>query len=381
MSESYLGQSIGKLGFGFMRIPTAEGLGIDLDLLKEMVDRFLGAGFSYFDTSYAYTGSEEALREALVKRHPRGAFKITTKMPLFIVRTLEDMQSTFDTSMKRLGIDFLDFYLLHGLTLEKCEKLERAGAWDFLHELKALGRIGHYGFSLHDTPEHLDEILLRHPDTELVQLQINYLDWDSPEVQSSRLYETARRHNMPFTIMGPVKGGLLSGAGSIAEKALREADPAVSAASWAVRFAASLDGLITMLSGMGTMEQLKDNIRTVQNLKPLTERELATLRGVAELINSLPCVQCTGCKYCVDNCPQKLKIPDLIEIYNEYLIYRQKRSVGYPFEFATDGGRFPSTCTAFRRHAPPAGPAKHIARSISGFRILCGKWRLCLRGK
>ena len=348
MEEKYFGEKTGKLGFGFMRMPMGKGLGIDLDLLKKLVDRYIAAGFTYFDTAYAYGGSEEALREALVKRHPRGAYTVTTKMPVMIVNSREDMTKAFDVSLERLGLDYLDHYLLHGINLGLCEKLERIGGWEYVRELKEQGRIGHYGFSYHDTPEHLDEILTRHPDTEFVQLQINYLDWESSDVQSRRLHETARRHGKPFTIMGPVKGGLLSGVGSIAEKALREAAPEATAASWAVRFAASLEGLITMLSGMGTMEQLEDNIRTIQNLKPLTDKEMETLREVTAIINSIPRIQCTACKYCVDNCPQKLDIPGLIEMYNEYLAFRQKRSIGYPFEEATAGGRLPSACTACR---------------------------------
>ena len=342
------GASVGKLGFGFMRVPTEKGLGIDHGLLHKMVDRFLEAGFTYFDTAYAYGGSEEALREALVKRHPAGDYTITTKMPVFRIKKQSDMIETFEVSMERLGIDYLDHYLLHGLTLEVSDKLENMGAWEFMRGLKSQGRIGHYGFSFHDTPENLDKILTRHPDTEFVQLQINYLDWDAPDVQSRRLYETARKYGMPFTIMGPVKGGLLSGGGSLAEKALREVDPGASAASWAVRFAAALDGLVTMLSGMGTMEQLEDNIRTIQNLKPLSDEELATLRSVADLINSVPRIQCTGCKYCIDNCPQELKIPELVALYNEFIAYGQKRSIGYPFEEAAPGGRLPSTCTGCR---------------------------------
>ena len=355
MPEKYLGESIGKLGFGFMRMPMADGLGIDYDLQKRMIDKYLAAGFRYFDTAYAYAGSEEALRETLVKRHRRDKFSITTKLHAFSVNSREDMQKMFDTSMERLGLDYLDFYLFHGLTLEICEKLEHLDGWEFVRKLKMQGRIGHYGFSFHDTPEHLDEMLSRHPDAELVQLQINYLDWDNPEVQSRRLYETVRKHNKPFTIMGPNKGGLLAGEGSLAEEILRKVNPEVSAASWAVRFASSLDGLITMLSGMGTMEQLEDNIRTIQNLRPLTTSEMDTLRSVADMLRQMPAIQCTGCKYCMEACPQKLNIPNLITLYNEYLVYRQIRSIGYTFDEATMGGRLPSTCTACRsceKHCP-----------------------------
>ena len=354
LDESLI-KSIGKLGFGFMRMPSADGLRIDHDLLKKLVDRFIEAGFMYFDTAYMYTGSEEALCDALVKRHKRDRFTVTTKMPVLLVDEPGDMQKTFDTSMEKLGLDHLDFYLMHGISLELCYKLEDFGAWEFGEKLKAQGRIRHFGFSFHDTPEHLDEILTRHPDTELVQLQINYLDWDNPDVQSRRLHETVRKHGVPFTIMGPVKGGLLSGAGSMAEKELRKVAPGRSAASWAVRFAASLDGLLAMLSGMGTMEQLEDNIDTIKNLEPLSEYERNTLHELAAGLRQMPTVQCTKCKYCVEHCPMELQIPDLIELYNEYMVYNQTKSIGYQFEFVTTGGRFPSKCTACRtceKHCP-----------------------------
>lgn len=355
MAEKYLGESIGKLGFGFMRLPTKEDGTFDCEPMKKMVDAYLNAGFTYFDTAYIYPGSEEAIREALVLRHPRGSFKIATKMPLFVINKPEDMQSTFNTSLERLGVEYLDFYLLHGLSLGLCEKLEGFGVWEFVRKLKQDGKIKHYGFSFHDTPENLDIILTRHPDAEFVQLQINYLDWDDPKVRSRQLYETARRHNKPIIIMEPVKGGLLAGSGSQVEKVLKAANPDVSEASWAVRFAASRDGLITMLSGMNTMEQLDDNIKTIKNLKPLSEAELETIHEAVKIINSVPQVPCTGCKYCVENCPQKLNIPFLMHIYNTYLVYKQKVSSGFPFMEATTGGRTPSTCITCRaceEHCP-----------------------------
>jgi predicted aldo/keto reductase-like oxidoreductase len=323
--------------------------------MMEMVDAFLDAGFSYFDTAYIYNGSEEALRESLVKRHARERFTIATKMPTFMINKPEDMRETFDTSLRRLGTDYLDYYLFHALSLEQCEKLEGLGAWEFARALREQGRIGQYGFSFHDTPENLDTILRRHPDAAFVQLQITYLDWEDPKVRSRELYETARRHGKPFVIMEPVKGGLLAGAGSQAEEILRKANPDVSGASWAVRFAASLEGLTTMLSGMNTMEQLRDNIETVKGLAPLTGGEMETLREVVRAINATDGIPCTGCKYCVDNCPQKLNIPFLMHVYNDFLAYRQKAGSGMPFEEATAGGRLPSTCIGCRRceeHCP-----------------------------
>lgn len=368
MADKYFGESIGKLGFGFMRLPTKEDGSFDLEPMKEMVDVFLDAGFTYFDTAYVYQGSEEALRETLVKRHPRDRFTITTKMPPFSVNKPEDMQAIFDTSLERLGIDTVDFYLLHGLSLEENNRIEKLGAWEFLKKLKADGRIRHHGFSFHDTPEHLDEILTRHPDAEFVQLQINYLDWENPEVRSRELYETARRHNKPFTIMEPVKGGLLAGAGSQADQFLKKLNPDVSGASWAVRFAASLPGLVTMLSGMGNMAQLEDNIKTVKNLKPLTDDEMEAVREVVRIINSVPQIPCTACKYCVENCPQKLNIPALMRLYNQYLQFKQKMSIGFPFDMATEGGRLPSTCIACRvceQHCPQHIEISDVMRNVA----------------
>lgn len=347
MADMLLNENIGKLGFGFMRLPEKDG-GVDYEPMKQMVDTFLDAGFRYFDTAYIYNGSEEALRETLVKRHPRDRYSITTKMPTFMMNKPEDMQAAFDTSLQRLGVDYVDFYLMHALSLPMNDKLEKLGAWEFLKKLKTEGKIRHYGFSFHDTPEHLDTILTRHPDAELVQLQINYLDWENPEVRSKGLYETARKHGIPISIMEPVKGGLLAGDGSQAEAVFKAKNPDVSAASWAVRFAASLEGVLVMLSGMNTMEQLQDNIKTVWNLKPLSGAELQTVKEAIKAINSVPRVPCTSCRYCVENCPQKLNIPYLLHLYSDYLAYKSTAGSGMPFMEATFGGRFPSTCIACR---------------------------------
>jgi predicted aldo/keto reductase-like oxidoreductase len=344
MADKYLGEAIGKLGFGFMRLPEREDGSFDYEPMKKMVDRFLEAGFTYFDTAYIYPGSEEALRETLVKRHPRDSFTISTKMPTYFIKKAEEMQEAFDTQLARLGVDYIDFYLLHGHSLEMNKKLEPLGCWEFLRKLKAEGKIRHYGFSFHDTPENLDTILTNHPEAEFVQLQINYLDWDSKDVRSRELHAVARRHNKPFVIMEPVKGGLLAGQGSEAETYLKTKDPNVSAASWAVRFAASREGLITMLSGMNTMEMLEDNIKTVSSLVPPNEAELQILRETVDIINSKPRIPCTGCKYCVEVCPKKLNIPFLLHIYNDYLVYASKVGSGMPFLEATRGGRLPSAC-------------------------------------
>ncbi|NMA25895.1 MAG: Fe-S oxidoreductase [Clostridiales bacterium] len=347
MPDTYLGESIGKLGFGCMRLPKAGG-DFDYAQINRMVDAFLEQGFTYFDTAFVYTGSEEAMRKTLIERHKRDKYTIASKLSFMVANTPEDMQMEIDTSLRRLGTDYLDFYLLHGLGRDQNVKAEKLGGWDFVRNLKAKGKIRHYGFSFHDTPEALDEILTKHPDAEFVQLQINYLDWDSDDVQSRKCYETARKHNKPIVIMEPVKGGLLASGDSPISKVLRAADPGASVASWAVRFAASLDGIITVLSGMSSMEQMEDNIKTVKNLKPLDAREMKVLEEVVAILKSIPRVPCTGCRYCVDNCPQKINIPAMMDLYSNYLVYNTTANSDFPFFLATKDGDKPSSCIACR---------------------------------
>lgn len=354
MADTYLGESIGKLGFGFMRLPKKDG-DFDFATINRMVDLFLDAGFTYFDTAYVYQGSEKALREVLVKRHPRDRYQIATKLNLMNVEKPEDMQTQFNTSFERLGVGYVDFYLLHGLGAASSEKAEELGAWDFVKKLKEEGKVRHYGFSFHDTPECLDGILSRHPDAEFVQLQINYLDWDSADVQSRGVYETARRHRKPVVVMEPVKGGLLASEDSPIAPILRSANPGASVASWAIRFAASLDGLITVLSGMSSLGQMEDNIATVKNLKPLSPEEMEAIRRAVEVLNSTPRVPCTGCRYCVEDCPQKISIPALMDIYSSYLVHRTTANSDYRFSMATKDGGKPSACVACRtceEHCP-----------------------------
>jgi predicted aldo/keto reductase-like oxidoreductase len=347
MADTYLGESIGKLGFGFMRLPRKND-GFDYEKINKMVDTFLEQGFTYFDTAYIYMGSEEAMRETLVKRHPREKYQIASKLPMMMLNKPEDMQPAFDTTLQRLGTDYIDFYLLHGLGKEANEKAEKLGAWDFVRDLKAKGKVRHYGFSFHDSPEALETILTAHPDAEFVQLQINYLDWESEDVQSRKIYEVARRHNKPIIIMEPVKGGMLASKGSALEKVFKAANPEASVASWAVRYATSLDGLITMLSGMNSFEQLNDNINTVKNMKVLDAKDMSVINEAVEVLKSIPRVPCTGCRYCIENCPQKINIPDLMDLYSDYLVYNTAENSEFPFKMALKGGGKPSDCIACR---------------------------------
>ncbi|MCR5352316.1 MAG: aldo/keto reductase, partial [Bacteroidales bacterium] len=287
--ERYLGESIPKLGFGLMRLPMVEGK-IDVEQVKEMVDLFLDAGFRYFDTAYGYNDgdSERAAKAALVDRYPRERFFLATKLPAWTAKSEEDAKQMFYTSLERTGAGYFDFYLLHNIGKGRLEFFDNFGIWDFLAARKAEGLIRHLGFSAHCTPEMLDEVLNAHPDMEFVQLQINYADWDSEGVQARKCYEVARAYGKPVVIMEPVKGGMLASLPDAAAAPLRKAAPERSLASWALRFAASLDGLVTVLSGMSNVEQMKENLALMRDLPAFTEAEKAALEETRTYLASMP---------------------------------------------------------------------------------------------
>jgi predicted aldo/keto reductase-like oxidoreductase len=331
---SYLGETIPKLGFGYMRLPR-KGDGFDTEQINLMVDEYLAAGFTYFDTAFVYEGSEEAMRESLVKRYPREKYQIASKLNLMFPKTKEDMEQQTATTLSRLGTDYLDFYLIHGLGGPGIAKADDMNAWAYMAELREQGKIKHVGFSFHGTPEELEGILSKHPEAEFVQIQLNYLDYDSKDVQSKKVYEVARKHKTPVIIMEPVKGGLLGSEKSPIAKVLREANPDVSVASWALRFAAAHEGLVTVLSGMTTIEQLRDNIKTFSDFKPLSDAETKTIEKAIEVLNATPSIPCTECRYCVanDNCPKKLPIPGFMHIYSDYLVYQTTSSINHVYGF------------------------------------------------
>ena len=314
--EHYLGKEIPKLGFGLMRLPK-NGEEIDVEQTKEMVDLFLEAGFNYFDTSWGYIGSEAAAREALVKRHPRESYLLATKCPAWAAKTKEKAQSMLDKSLERTGAGYFDFYLLHNLGESRSHYFDDYGIWEFLAKKKEEGVIRHLGFSFHDKAEELDKILTAHPEMEFVQLQINYLDWESEWIQARKCYEIAVKHGKPVIVMEPVKGGTLAKVPEEAEKLFRESAPHMSVPSWAIRFAASLDNVMMVLSGMSSLEQLEDNLSYMEHFQPLTEEEKKLTGKVADIINAQIAVPCTGCSYCTEGCPQKIAIPQYFSLYNE----------------------------------------------------------------
>ncbi|MBR1777792.1 MAG: aldo/keto reductase [Alphaproteobacteria bacterium] len=327
MSE--LGKNIKKLGFGLMRLPQKDGV-IDVEQVKEMVDHFLAAGFTYFDTAWAYPGSEDAIRQALVERYPRESFQLATKNAAWIgAKTADEAKNQLEVSLKQTGAGYIDFYLLHNLGEARTKVFDDFGLWDWILEKKAQGVIKHAGFSFHSTPEELDAILTAHPEMEFVQLQINYADWDNPAIQSRRCYETARKHGKPVIIMEPVKGGMLATPPESVVKILKEAEPDSSIASWAIRFAANLDGVIAVLSGMSNLAQMDDNLSYMKDFAGLTEKQAVTLKTAQDEINRYPIIPCTTCNYCAKVCPKNIGISGSFTAMNYLTLYRDKEAAAH----------------------------------------------------
>ena len=321
MTEQPFGP-IGKLGFGLMRLPK-KGDAIDVEQTKQMVDMFLDAGFTYFDTAWAYEGSEDAIRQALVERYPRERFQLATKMAAWInCKTRDEALAQFDTSLKQTGAGYFDFYLLHNLGEGRSQCFDDFGLWDWIKEQKAAGAIKHAGFSFHSTADELDAILSAHPDVDFVQLQINYGDWDNTAVQSRACYEVARKHGVPIIVMEPVKGGMLANPPESVLRILNEAEPDASAASWAIRFCAALPGVVTVLSGMSNVEQMADNLSCMKGFTGLSDSERETLAKAREELARIPLIPCTTCNYCAKVCPIHVGISGTFTSMNYLTLYR-----------------------------------------------------------
>ena len=342
---SYLGHDIPKLGFGLMRLPMIEKE-VDIEQTKTMVDMFMNAGFNYFDTAYGYIGgkSEEAVKPALVERYPRESFYLATKLPAWAAKSAEEAREMLQTSLKRTGAGYFDFYLLHNCGDNRTAKFDEYGLWDFVLEAKKQGLVKHVGFSFHDKADVLDELLTKHPEMEFVQLQINYMDWESESVQARKCYEVARKHGKPVIIMEPVKGGSLANLPAAASDIFKAVEPETSNSSWAIRFAASLDGIVTVLSGMSNIAQMEDNLKTMSDFKPFDEAGMKAIADAQAALAAIPHIECTGCQYCVKDCPAKINIPGIFGNMNTYLIYNNLVGAKGGYGWATAHGGKASAC-------------------------------------
>lgn len=310
-----------KLGFGLMRLPLIDEDdqgSIDIIKFTSMVDEYIKNGFTYFDTAYPYHNgnSEIAFREAVVKRYPRNAYTITDKLPMFMINEKSQIPKIFNEQLIKCGVEYFDYYWLHGIADQTYLLSEEMGAFEFIKEKKSEGKIKHIGFSFHDSAEVLDKILTNHPEMEYVQLQINYIDWEDNIVQSRKCYEVAKKHNKPVIVMEPIKGGSLANISPDAENLFKEENNQLSIASWAIRYAASLDNVMVVLSGMSNKEQLQDNISYMKEFKPLNEREEQVIEKAGTIIKSSIAIPCTSCHYCTENCPENIAIPECFSIYN-----------------------------------------------------------------
>lgn len=311
-----------KLGFGLMRLPVLDKTnqaGVDIEQLKKMVDIFMEKGFTYFDTAIMYNGfaSQSAAKKALVDRYPRDSFTLATKLHAGFFDSFEDRDKVFNEQLEQTGAGYFDYYLLHGVESAILPKYDKFDCWNWLLDKKAKGLVKHAGFSFHDSAELLDELLSKHPEMDFVQLQINYLDWESKWVQSRKCYEVAVKHGNPVIVMEPVKGGTLANIPEEAENLFKESDPDASVPSWAIRFAASLDNVMVVLSGMSDVTQIEENSDCILNFKPLTEDEKQLCYKVGEIINNRIAIPCTGCSYCTEGCPKKIAIPQYFSLYND----------------------------------------------------------------
>lgn len=357
-----------NFGFGCMRLPM-NGEEINYAEFNKMIDTFIENGFNYFDTAHGYHDgkSETALRDCLVARYPRDKYILTNKLTNFCFKTEADVRPFFESQLKICGVDYFDFYLMHAQSKEIFAYFKKSRAYEQALEFKAEGKIKHFGISFHDTAEVLDQILTEYPQIEVVQIQLNYVDFEDPAVQSKKCLEVCNKHNKPVIVMEPVKGGNLVNLPDGAKKYFEELGKA-SPASYAIRFAAGCKGVFMVLSGMSDLDQVNDNVSYMKDFKPLTEKELKAVQNVCGVFKGMNLIACTACRYCTAGCPQKISIPDLFACMNTKNIYRDWNADYYYNEVHTKTGGKASACIKCgkcEKACPQHLPIRDLLKSVA----------------
>ena len=334
-----------RFGFGAMRLPMVNGE-VDKEQFNAMIDEFLAAGFTYFDTAHGYIDgkSETAIRDCLAARYPRESFVLANKLSAGFFKTREDVLPLFEEQLRCCGVDYFDYYLIHAMSGERYDLYRDCGAFEIIPQLKREGRVRHFGMSFHDKAEVLDRILTEQPELEFVQLQFNYLDYEDPVVESRKCYEVCVKHGKRVSVMEPVKGGALSELPADAG-AILDALGGGSHASYALRFAEGFENVYMVLSGMSSIEQMRDNLATMSDFRPLDETELAAVRKVAETLRGKGAIPCTACRYCTSGCPMGIDIPSFFSCYNSKVMFGRPQSSERYAELIKDGAG-PRDCVA-----------------------------------
>ena len=336
--NTYFSEVKKNFGFGFMRLPMI-GETVDIEHTQKMVDLFMHNGYNYFDTAHSYINgqSEKVLKECLTSKYPRESYVLADKLSAWNFEKEEEILPLFENQLKICGVEYFDFYLMHAQSKERYEKYKNANAYKIASDLKAKGKIKHFGISFHDTAEVLEQILTENPEIEFVQIQFNYVDFESDSVQSRKVYEVCRKHNKPVIVMEPVKGGTLA---NISDECKEVFDSlGGSPASYAIRFAAGFEGVFMVLSGMSTLEMVKENTEIMNDFRPLDESEITAVQKVCNLIKGQNVIECTSCEYCIEKCPSNILIPKLFSCFNNYNTFPNWNSDFYYSVYTKDNGK------------------------------------------
>lgn len=362
----------GNFGFGCMRLPEQKGGGIDYDEFCRMADAFIAAGFNYFDTAHGYHGgkSETTIADCVSARYDRSQFLLTNKLTDPYFHKQEDIRPFFEQQLAWCKVDYFDFYLMHAQDRNNYLKFKQCKAYETAWQLKEEGKIRHFGLSFHDKHEVLDRILTEHPEVEVVQIQFNYADYETDTVESRKVYEVCAKHRKPVIVMEPVKGGSLVNLPSRANQILRDLHGG-SNASYAMRFAGSFPLMTMVLSGMSNLQQMEDNIRTMQDFKPLDEREMKAVRKVCDIINAQNLIPCTSCRYCIEEstCPKGIVIPELFAAKNQHDTFHNWNTNFYYDCVLTGSGRGKASeciqCGKCEKVCPQHLPIRELLQTVT----------------